>query len=74
MTSLRKKEREYSVLRLAAGRAGDETLMDSSRASRAPAGSCESAGARLARESDVDGYAEMKHFANVSAGVSDPTL
>jgi hypothetical protein len=29
---------------------------------------------RLARESDVDGYAEMKHFANVSAGVSDPTL
>jgi len=32
MTSLRKKEREYSVLRLVAGWVGDETLMASSLA------------------------------------------
>jgi hypothetical protein len=37
MTSLRKKEREYSVLRVVAGRVGDETLMTPSRASRVAA-------------------------------------
>ncbi|CAI8894210.1 hypothetical protein EMIT0P395_20557 [Pseudomonas sp. IT-P395] len=40
MTSLRKKEREYSVLRLVPGLECDETLMAFSRAGSLPQGIC----------------------------------
>jgi hypothetical protein len=75
MTSLRKKEREYSVLKVVAGRVGDETLMTPSRASLAPTGGrIPNVGARLAREGNFKCSTEMKLWPMLPAGVSDPTL
>jgi len=58
MTSLRKKEREYSVLRLVAGSMGDETLMASSRASPLPQGNTLPCGSELARDSGFGFYVD----------------
>jgi len=63
MTSLRKKEREYSVLRVVAGSKGDETLLASSlerrpEPARSHWGSAFQCGSEPAREGGFGYYAD----------------